>query len=490
MTYVLFAGVGPVPLERPPHQMAPGLRLWSLVMSALAEGVEGIAVTSYDHFGHRGDRDHSSDTFCEGVRVIGWPANRLQSSAKATLQALSPRCVVASTDLVAAELARQLSPDIPLWADLYGDPAAEGQLLAARAGHDGGLAPLASNVLALLTRADHFSVCSSAQRLALLGQLGLAGRLSAATCHRELVTVLPAMLVGGPPPPKPPPSPATSRLRGTLVGADDFVVLWSGGFNTWTDVGTLFEGLTLAMAREPRVRFVCLGGGIDRHNLGTYDEFVGRVERSPLRERFHLLGWRPQAEAAGFVAEADVGVNIDAVCHEAELGTRTRLLEWADAGLPIVSTIISEMSSDLAEAGGLEPFAVGNPESLAGMLVDLARDPTRRRRTGELGREFVRSRWTPEIAGKELAAWVRNPQIAPDRTPGAPWAGTNRLIAWMRALEPALRADAEPPADIAAQTRRLQTLEGSRFVRLRDWLRRRSSSSDAAPSERRGDSGE
>jgi glycosyltransferase involved in cell wall biosynthesis len=374
---------------------------------------------------------------------------------------------VATTDLVGAAMARVIPEDTPLWVDLYGDPLAEGQLIAAQHCHDGGLAPLVANMVAILSRADHLSTCSRAHRLAMLGQLGMVGRLGAASCHGELVSVLPGMLVSLPEPQEGAP------LRGSILPADATIVLWSGGFNTWTDIGTLQAGLETAMGETPNLHFVCLGGAIDKHNPGTHAEFEQRVAASPHRDRFHLLGWRPQAEVARLMREADMGLNIDAVCHEAELGTRTRLLEWAEAGLAICSTPTSEMTRDLAEADALAPFEVGDSEGLAKALMALGREEGHRHALGERAREFVRSHWTPETAGDELAHWVRSPRRAPDRVTAALAAGTNRLIAWMRALEPALRSNEEPTADLAAVCHRLQSLEGSALVRLRDLLRGR-----------------
>ena len=40
-------------------------------------------------------------------------------------------------------------------------------------------------------------------------------------------------------------------------------MLWSGGYNLWTDVDTLFRGLEAAMARNPKVHFLSTGGAID-----------------------------------------------------------------------------------------------------------------------------------------------------------------------------------------------------------------------------------
>lgn len=464
--YVLLAGVGPVPPEEPPLQMAPGLRLWSMVLSLLDLGLD-LRVISCDHFGHRPPGLAGSLWPLPQLEVRLLPGTPNPEHLASAWADGPPLAAVTTTDGVGAAVARALPPEVPLWADLYGDPVAEGELLAAGHVHDGGLGPLAANMLAILLRADRFSACSRAHRLAMLGQLGLAGRFNAANCRSDLVAVLPAMLVD--PSARPAGDPV---MRGPLIGAEDIAVLWSGGFNTWTDVATLADGLNRAMTAEPRLRFICLGGAIDRHSPGTYGEFVRLVEASPNRGRFHLLGWRPQGEVPAFIAEADLGINIDAACHEAELGTRTRLLEWADAGLAICSTPNTEMAQDLAAAGGLEPFLGGHPERLGQALIALARDPEHRAAVGQRARDLVHGRWTPATAGKVLAEWIRNPQRAPDQQPGAPAAGTNHLGAWMRALEPALRSDQAPPADLAGQISRLRSLEGSRLVRLRDRLRR------------------
>ena len=45
-------------------------------------------------------------------------------------------------------------------------------------------------------------------------------------------------------------------FRGSAVDEKAFVVLWAGGYNTWTDVDLLYEALTRAMDEVPELRFV------------------------------------------------------------------------------------------------------------------------------------------------------------------------------------------------------------------------------------------
>jgi len=98
--------------------------------------------------------------------------------------------------------------------------------------------------ITLVENGDVFSVVSGRQHDAALGQLGLLGRLNRRTAGHEMVHVIPCGIDGGSNPPddsdSSDPGPATLPF-------DAFVVLWSGGFNTWCDVPTLASGIEAAM---------------------------------------------------------------------------------------------------------------------------------------------------------------------------------------------------------------------------------------------------
>src|SRR5690606_5240663 len=73
--------------------------------------------------------------------------------------------------------------------------------------------------------------------------------------------------------------PHYAALQRTPSGNhDDFPVLWSGGFNTWTDVEMLVEGFAEAMAEHPRLRLVCTGGPVLGHDESTYSRFEAMVK--------------------------------------------------------------------------------------------------------------------------------------------------------------------------------------------------------------------
>ena len=78
-----------------------------------------------------------------------------------------------------------------------------------------------------------------------------------------------------------PHAPFTSTrkiIRGGLIPDDAFVIFYSGGYNTWTDVETLFAALDQLMADYPQMYFVSTGGKIEGHDDLTYSRFINGLD--------------------------------------------------------------------------------------------------------------------------------------------------------------------------------------------------------------------
>ena len=240
-----------------------------------------------------------------------------------------------------------------------------------------------NRVLGCLFTGDAFSTVSDAQRWALIGELGLAGRLNSLTNGVDLVHTIPCGAE------EDDYRHEERVLRGIDVDDDDFVVLWSGGFNTWTDVDTMFGALSVAMDRDPSIRFVATGGQIDGHDELTYPRFVDLIESSPHRDRFTLKGWIPRELVPNYYFEADVGINCEKDIYEVRLGSKHRILDWSRAALPVVTTRVTELS-EAVEADGV----------------------------GFVGRRFrraMRRRYGFEVSTEALRRWAASPAAAPDR---------------------------------------------------------------------------
>lgn len=322
-----------------------------------------------------------------------------------------PDCVVA-VNFSHSLYATRLETDRPLWCDIYGDMITIHQAACYRAGSDRGLPTTIGFMKRILRSGDIFSACGAPQRHMLAGELAMAGRLNFRTFGYDFVRVV---LPGG--------SARLAEAESTglcaqwreRLGETAFVALWCGGYNTWTDVDTLFAGLESAMNRNPELHFVSVGASTYSAPDNVYERFTGLIEKSPHRDRFHLLGWRPWSEVAHYYKLADVGLNLDAMHYETEFGTRTRLVEMMAAGLPVVTTLGSELSELLDHWGAASTFAVGDADALSAHLLALSTDPELLQRMQAASREAIANRLSFQATTEALRSWVVRPEKAPDR---------------------------------------------------------------------------
>ncbi len=169
------------------------------------------------------------------------------------------------------------------------------------------------------------------------------------------------------------PGPLPEGLAARLgVGPEDVVVLSTRNFEPVYDIATLLRAFEIAVALEPRLRLVMLGGGsgetaarefVAEHGLAERVTFVGHVDNAELPEFFRL---------------ADVYL----ACSLSD-GASVSLLEAMSTGLPVV---VSEIPGNCewvrpGENGWLA--ATGNAEQYAaGILATVGLDAIRAQRDG------------------------------------------------------------------------------------------------------------
>ena len=418
MSHILLFGAGPLPFEDADRHYAVCKRTWQFLQPLLEDGhrVTAVCLLVPGARVQSGPRPQASRWSYQLVRTaqlanLAWVQalhDRVRPDAIAGVGALLPRWAAA-----------KLRTRAPRWLDLFGSAMAEAQARAALEQREGKKREREQKQeihddfwdteAAVLESGDAFSAVSERQRLAAVGELGCAGRLGAETFGHELVHVIPCAVI--PPAASSQPGPP---LRGGPVGPEDFVVLWSGGFNTWADPDTLFDGLERAMELEPRLHFVASGGELPEHDSLTYKHFRERTQGSKHAARFHLLGWIPQAQLAGLYRQADVGINVDRRCYEALLGSRSRLLDWLACGLPAVTTDLTELAEEVCRAGLGFAIPPGQPEALAERLLQLARDPAPLRQARERAAAWVLERYSIDATTLPWRRWAAEPRFAPD----------------------------------------------------------------------------
>lgn len=442
MSRILICGICPLPVENTHRNYGPGMRSWQFARALTLQG-HAVKLVAMRTPGAYDDREPAAEERIDGFEVERLAEARFfdRGEIEARIEAFRPDALVGATIYGSRALASCRS-NLPFWADQFGHVMAEAQARAALDGDDLVLGFFWSMVQEVGRRADRLSTVSRRQRYAAIGELGALGRLNAASCGRDLVSVVPCAVVPGAPA-----AAGASAFRGTKVPAGAFVALWSGSYNVWSDVETLFAGLEAAMASDLRIHFVSTGGAIEGHDVLTYPRLAERVARSPHRERFHLDGWVANELLPAYVAEADVGVLSERPIYEGVLGSKNRIVQWLAAGLPVVSNRVGDLGDDLEEHAAGLTFPAGDAEALARHLLWAASHPEELRAMAERGRSLAHARFSIEETTRDLAAWAAAPERAPDRPGQAPSrvdppGAEPRILARGRALAtafPALR---------------------------------------------------
>ena len=417
--HILLLGVGPLPFYETNHLYGFGIRAWQFVLPLLAAGHRVTLVTC--EFGIPRESDlqklsfrHSPSAFGE-VEHICLPepnprnTNMILTRIEEIVRTHLPHAIVAAGSTIVTNLAASIKTDLPLWIDMFGDLFAEVQAKTPFLNEDDQFQYFHQVLARVLLRGDRFSVVSEMQKGAAVGQLGLLGRLNRFTVGEELVWTIPCAMNGEV-------APVRQRpiLRSVKLSEADFLLLCSGGFNTWTDVDTLFYGVEGAMEKNRRVHCVVTGGKIQGHHEDGYKRFLTLISKSPFESRFHLLGWVSNDEVAQVTLECNLGLNVDLPIYESLLGSRNRILSWMQSGLPVLSTINTELSRIVHDHGLGLGVPVGDAKRISQAILEAASEPNRLQTIAQQARRFAYTHFTFAETAKPLVRWADDPHKAGD----------------------------------------------------------------------------
>ncbi|MFZ3085930.1 MAG: glycosyltransferase, partial [Candidatus Hydromicrobium sp.] len=299
---------------------------------------------------------------------------------------------------------------VPFWADLFGHVMAEAQARAYIDDDDECLFHYWNSEYNIISNADIFSCVSSRQQYALIGELGATGRLNKYTSDYDFTNIIPCGL------PLEEYSHTKKVFRGRdSIKKDDFVVLWTGGYNTWTDVDTLFKGMILAMEKNSKIKFVSTGGEIPEQDMKTYPRFLSMINSSPYKERFVMKGWVAGEDVPNYYLEADVGINIDKDIYEVRLGSKNRILDWFRAGLCVLSSNVCELTDIIEKEKIGYTFKPYDSNDLSAKLIYLANHPDEVKKTAIAGKKYGLLNFNFNKTTEKLQKWVESPTFSPDR---------------------------------------------------------------------------
>jgi glycosyltransferase involved in cell wall biosynthesis len=173
------------------------------------------------------------------------------------------------------------------------------------------------------------------------------------------------------------------------IGADVPVIGAVGLLRPQKAYHVLLRATSLLVERWPQLQVLIVGDGPERGALEQLTVGLG------LERTVRFLGLR--SDVPDILGAFDIAV----CCSDFE-GSPLSVLEYMDAGLPVVATRVGGLP-DLIEPGvhGLL-VAPGDPPALAGALGELLADPQRRRAMGARGRERRRAEFDIDVVVARL----------------------------------------------------------------------------------------
>ena len=410
MTRILILGAAPLPFEPQMRQYAANLRTWHFTQPLLEDGHEVRLI------GCRLPKTYGEDTepasFVERDRLEYYSIAGDLFHDRAFVQQLAdefdPQAIL-GVNTHPSSRAVLIDTDRPIWCDLNGWIMAEAQTKCYVYDDDRYLSHFWNMERDILDRADVISAVSEAQARATVGELAVRGRLGRKNFGHEFVHRIPNAIS------EVEYEHHRTVIRDGVVPEAAFVVLWAGGYNTWTDVDLLYDALTTAMAEVPELTFVSTGGAIEGHDEITFESFRQKARESVFADRFHFAGWVPTEDVPCYYFESDLGINVDSFNYETIFGARNRLNDWMKVGLPVLTTTGTEISEIIEEHDLGLTCATGDAAGFADRLIWAARHRDEVRSMAEAAREFAHREFSYARTTEPMRAWARDPFRAPDR---------------------------------------------------------------------------
>lgn len=410
--------VGTGPLLDPGARVFSGqcLRTWHFAAPLIAAGHQvhlatipipgatiddGRVASEWAYRDHTYTRFHTND------------AAQIRPVLAKEIETLQPDALI-GINTYPAYLLASIERDEPLWADLNGWTMAEGQIRSAALGNDRDFGHFWRQEVAILLRADRISTVSERQADATWGEMAMVGRLNHLNAAEPLTCVVPNAVY----PDFGQLTRDVSRRHPILEGRvpqDAVICLWSGGFNSWTDVDALAWALGEAMKREARLCFVATGGPIVGHDELTYRRFLDAAALCIPPDRCHLLGWVDYETMLALHGCCHFGLSLDGMNVETRFGARNRLTNMLGAGLPIVTSRGPEIAEWIVANGAGEVVPLGDREALAGALARGVADGPAWEERARAARVAACRDFAPDRTIAPLLEWLQVPGPAADR---------------------------------------------------------------------------
>ncbi len=429
MKRILIIGSCPLPDENTKTRPAAGLRTYQFLKPLLKNNgfnIRLVTVAMPECYG--ADFSKKEEIMAENFARFSISKNdpELIPYIQKIHDDFSPEVII-SVNTYPSYIASLIKSKAPLWADLNGWIMAEAQAQAYKLDSNDYLPHYYEMEKRVIKRADKFSTVSEAQKFALLGELAFMGRLNNESFNYQFAHHIPngiewfedelKVLEGGEV------AGGDMSVGMSAVPRGSFILLWVGGYNTWADEWNLFKGVEEAMKVCDKLYFVSTGGEIEGLDNKTFAKFKKLIDESPFKDRFIFLGWVDTEAIPLIYKRASCGINVDKPCIETFTGARNRINEMMKYGLPVITTLGSEISYEVAQHEAGIAVKSGDYELVADAICALYQEwrggfehvSMKFKEFGRRGSEYIKESCNYDKTTSSLIMWLENPRPAPDR---------------------------------------------------------------------------
>lgn len=273
-------------------------------------------------------------------------------------------------------------------------------------------------LLQQLSLGDFFLCSSEGQRLFYVGMLMGMGRFAPEMYEqdRTLRTLIDVAPFGVLPISADALVALPGRLKGVLPGiAPDDVVLFFGGIYDWYDPELLLDALADLLMAHPRVRVIfSVNPNPESTPQGKFNAVRARADDAGWTNRqVFFIPWFPYHERFAYLKDVDLAVCLHEPSLETDLSLRTRVLDYMNAGIPVIATAGGEGGRILQAAACAILVPPGTCSEVRSALRYLLDQPEARRRLGDNGRSWVQAHMTWEKSLTPLLAFCACPRRMP-----------------------------------------------------------------------------
>jgi len=177
-------------------------------------------------------------------------------------------------------------------------------------------------------------------------------------------------------------------------GPQDVVVVYLGLLAQHQGIRNLIEAAAVAARRDARVRWLVMG-------YPQEEMWRTEAERAGVADRMRFTGRVPYEQMPEMLALGDIAVAPKLSLSEGS----GKILNYMALGLPTVAFDTPAQREILGDLGVYAPL--GDSAALAGRVLELAADPSRRAAVGERLRSVVRARFSWQAGAQALVEEYR-----------------------------------------------------------------------------------